>query len=270
MDDYEIMMIDKAKLKIEKSVELHGLENTCISFSGGKDSTVLRHLVKSLYPDIKSIFCNTGVEYDLIVDFVKSFSDVEIIKPKKSFVEVVRKFGFPAISKEQSRFIGDIQNDKVSKKTKDLRLAGGNFSIHKKWKWILDTTDIFLSDKCCYYLKKYPLQRLKYYYFTGERISESNLRRQRYHTCILPKKCIPLRLWKDELIDKYIEHYGLELCSIYNYERRTGCKFCLYGVHLEKRPNRIDRLKFIEPKSYEFAVKLGIVDLMERILKGAV
>lgn len=105
-----------------------------------------------------------------------------------------------------------------------------------------------------------------YYYFTGERIQEGNLRKQRYHTCILPKKCIPLRLWTNKLIEKYIEYYNLNICDVYRTERRTGCKFCLYGIHLEKRPNRIDRLKLIEPKSYEFAKAIGIVDIMENII----
>ena len=34
-----------------------------ISFSGGKDSTVLAHLVHDLYPDVPMVFSNTGLEY---------------------------------------------------------------------------------------------------------------------------------------------------------------------------------------------------------------
>lgn len=265
-NDYEKMLIEKSKQKIQKVIYDKGIENIAISFSGGKDSTVLKHLVESINSNIKSIFCNTGVEYISIVNFVKSFNNVEIIKPKKSFLEVVNKFGYPIISKEQSYYLSDIKNPNVCQKTKDIRLGNGSFSISKKWRFLLDI-DFKISDKCCYYLKKYPLKRLKYYYFTGERIQESNLRKQRYHTCIMPKKCIPLRLWNNELIDKYIKYYNIEICDIYKFERRTGCKFCLYGIHLEKRPNKIDRLKFIEPKSYEFAKSIGIIDVMEKILK---
>jgi 3'-phosphoadenosine 5'-phosphosulfate sulfotransferase (PAPS reductase)/FAD synthetase len=264
-EEYEQMLINKSRLKIEKVIEDKGIENIAVSFSGGKDSTVLKHLVESIDSSIISVFCNTGVEYKSIVDFVNTFDDVKIVEPRIRFPQVIQKYGFPVVSKEQSRYISDVNNSKVCQRMKDIRLGKGNFSISKKWRWLL-YTDIKISDKCCYHLKKAPLKKLGFYYFTGERILESNLRKQRYHTCILPNKCVPLRLWTDELIEKYIKYYNIKICDIYKHESRTGCKFCLYGIQCEKRPNRIDRLKFIEPKSYKFAEKIGIVDLMGKIL----
>lgn len=32
-----------------------------ISFSGGKDSTVLLHIARTLFPDIKAVFIDTGL-----------------------------------------------------------------------------------------------------------------------------------------------------------------------------------------------------------------
>ena len=43
-----------------------------VSFSGGKDSTVLYWLARKIYPDIKAVFCNTGNEYPDIVKFVNN------------------------------------------------------------------------------------------------------------------------------------------------------------------------------------------------------
>lgn len=34
-----------------------------VSFSGGKDSTVLKHIVDSMYDDVPAVFVNTGLEY---------------------------------------------------------------------------------------------------------------------------------------------------------------------------------------------------------------
>ena len=43
-----------------------------VSFSGGKDSTVLYWIAQKIYPDIKAVFCNTGNEYPDIVKFVNN------------------------------------------------------------------------------------------------------------------------------------------------------------------------------------------------------
>lgn len=264
--EYEKMLIENSKRKIKKVIDEKGIENIAISFSGGIDSLVLKHLIESINPNIISIFCNTGVEYNKIVDFVKSFKNVKIVYPKYGFFIIIEKYGFPIISKEQSRYLSDVKNPKVCQKIKDIRLGDGNFKISKKWRWILDT-DIKVSDKCCYYLKKAPLEKEKKYYFTGERIQESNLRKQRYHTCILPNKCIPLRLWNNNLIWKYIYYYNLKVCDIYKYEKRTGCKYCMYGIHREKYPDRIDRLQILEPKSYKICKIKKLIDLKNLIKK---
>lgn len=121
-NEYEQMLINKSKMKIKQVIEEKGIENIAISFSGGKDSTVLKHLVESIEPKIISIFSNTGLEYNSIVSFVRSFNNIKEVKPKKSFIEVINKYGFPAISKEQSRYISDIRNPKVCQKVKDIRL----------------------------------------------------------------------------------------------------------------------------------------------------
>jgi 3'-phosphoadenosine 5'-phosphosulfate sulfotransferase (PAPS reductase)/FAD synthetase len=267
--DYETMLINKTILTIKKYLEIH--DNTALSFSGGKDSTVLLYIIRNMMGlNIPCVFCNTGVEFNSIIDFVKTFKDITWVKPIMSFTQVIKKYGYPVISKEQSQYIYDIRNPNCCEKTKNIRLAKkGNFRLSNKWRFLLDT-NIKISSYCCYHLKKAPLKKLKFKYITGERIVESNLRKQRYHTCILPNKCVPLRLWSDELIDKFIRKNNINICDIYKYERSTGCKFCLYGIHLEKNPDRIDRLKIIEPASYTFAKKIGLVRVRNIVKGGAI
>lgn len=50
-----------------------------VSFSGGKDSTVLLDIARKIYPEIPAVFSNTGLEYPEIRKFA-----------------IQRKFGFQA------------------------------------------------------------------------------------------------------------------------------------------------------------------------------
>lgn len=77
----------------------------CVSFSGGKDSTVLLHTARQIYPDIPAVFSNTGLEYSSIQRFVKSWDNVDIVVPKMRFDEVVSTYGYPLIGKEVAEAI---------------------------------------------------------------------------------------------------------------------------------------------------------------------
>ena len=70
-----------------------------VSFSGGKDSTVLLHIAREVRPDIEAVFVNTGLEYPEIQKFVKTFDNVTILRPKMRFDEVIKKYGYPIIGK---------------------------------------------------------------------------------------------------------------------------------------------------------------------------
>ena len=91
--------------RITEWVEEYGEDGVYVSFSGGKDSTVLLHIARKLYPYLKAVFVDTGLEYPEIREFVKTFENVDWLKPKMSFKQVIEKYGYPFISKEVSECV---------------------------------------------------------------------------------------------------------------------------------------------------------------------
>lgn len=76
------------------------------------------HLVRQIYPDVKAVYCDTGLEYPEIKNFVKSCTNVEIIRPELSFKEVIKTYGYPIISKGAIQSIERVRsNDGYNKRT---------------------------------------------------------------------------------------------------------------------------------------------------------
>lgn len=96
------MKIKLTQSRIRQWVNEFGEDGVYISFSGGKDSTVLLDIIRKMYPSIKAVYVDTGLEYPEIKQFVKSFDNVEIIRPEMVFKDVIVKYGYPMISKEVS------------------------------------------------------------------------------------------------------------------------------------------------------------------------
>lgn len=100
---------------------LHYNGQIYVSFSGGKDSTVLLDLTRRIFPDTKAVFVNTGLEYPEIRKFALSRENVEELRPRWgrnakdyghkpgdiiTFHETVSIYGYPIISKAVSNAIG--------------------------------------------------------------------------------------------------------------------------------------------------------------------
>ena len=93
------------KDRIRGWVREFGEDGVYVSFSGGKDSTVLLHMVREEFPNIPAVFVDVPTQYPELKQFAQTFDNVEILKPKMSFMQVCEKYGFPLISKEVSRTV---------------------------------------------------------------------------------------------------------------------------------------------------------------------
>lgn len=276
-----------------------------VSFSGGKDSTVLLDLCRRVYPDIEAVFVDTGLEYPEIRDFVKSIENVTWIKPEMNFREVISKYGYPVISKEASQAISGARKGwksmqaKLDGTSKDKNGNKSSFN-QQKYKYLLDSP-FLISHECCGEMKKKPFK--KFNKLTGKMpiigtmASESSLRKSAWlrQGCnafdgVSPKSQ-PLSFWTEQDILQYINLVNLPYCSIYgdiipdvewnentknNTKKlkltgltRTGCMFCMFGVHLEKEPNRFQRMKETHPKMWDYCIReengLGIGKVLDFI-----
>ena len=254
-----------------------------ISFSGGKDSTVLLDIArnKALIPDAKLIpgfFADTGLEYPEIRDFVKTIDNITWEKPKLNFREVIEKYGYPIISKEQSRYLSDIQTSN-SEKLRSIRINGNKWGmgkISKKWLFLIDAP-FKISQKCCDKLKKYPAhqyeKKTKRHPMIGSTVEESFMRRETYlrfgcnaYDTKRPVS-MPMAFWTEKDVWDYINKYNLPYSRIYDMGyKRTGCMFCMYGIQSEPTPNRFQTMEKTHPKIYNYCIEnLGIGNVLDFI-----
>lgn len=83
------LKVQMTKRRIVEWISHYGEEGVYIGFSGGKDSTVLLHIVRSVCPSLPAVFVDTGLEFPEIRTFVKTFENVEWLKPEMTFKQVI-------------------------------------------------------------------------------------------------------------------------------------------------------------------------------------
>ena len=243
-----------------------------ISFSGGKDSTILRDIALRLYPELPVVFSNTTNELAEVVKFVKTIPNVITVTPKLNFRQVLEKYGFPLVSKEISQKSDELKrtHGKITRIKRAFGDVKGNGKMSDKWQYLAEEK-FDVTHKCCSILKKDPLEKWAKKQGLKPIIAlmgdESNLRQQlKLYGEDDGKKVYPFLKtdWEEEDIWAYASMKGIRFAECY-YDRiiqvghvptiikarkRTGCEYCGFGVTLEKE-DRFARSKLTSPKRFE-------------------
>lgn len=287
--------IAKTKLRILDVINEFGINGVYVPVSGGKDSTVLSHIVEQVQKewgipkeDIPRVNSNTGNEYDEVLKAARELSDIEV-RPKMTLYEVLTNEGYPVASKKTSRMLRDIQNPTGKNDTTiKLYLTGikadgsksKSFKLAERWKPFINS-DVKCSERCCDILKKEPMKRYEEETgripLIGTMAAEGGARKNGYLktgcNAFHIGKSMPIGFWTEQDILEYILLYNIKIPSVYGDivrgkdgklsttgEKRTGCVFCTFGVQMEKGENRFQRLKKLDPKKYNFCINGGEVN----------
>ena len=265
-----------------------------ISFSGGKDSTVLLHLVRELYPDVPAMFVDTGLEFPEIRKHVKTYDNVIITRPRIPFKKVIKECGYPVISKDVSNRIRYAKkgsqwaiNAMNGLEADGTRRENAFKKNYMKYKYLLDAP-FKVSNQCCEILKETPARKFerknKLKPFIGLMATESRRRKAAYLQvgCNVfegkLKSSRPLMVWTEQDVLQYIKEFNIPYASVYGEiietskglvttgESRTGCMFCMFGIHLDKGENKFQRMAKTHPKQYDYCInKLGLGEVLDYI-----
>lgn len=266
MEDFELTLFDRLEVikTINKQYDLEN--NSYISFSGGKDSTILHYLIDLALPNnnIPRVFIDTGIEYNLIKEFAYSFKEDKrfiYLKPTQNIKNILNEYGYPFKSKEHSLKIGEYQKGCRSSYVLKYKNGDNSFSCPKQLLYQFDDDfKLKLSDKCCHMLKKQPIknwqkQNNRKITLTGMRKEEKGQRTKL--SCIVTDKeknlikFHPLAVVSEDWEEWFIKKYNIKLCKLY-YEpfnfKRTGCKGCPLSLDLQKQ---LDIMQKLLPNEYK-------------------
>lgn len=278
----EFLLQDRIQ-KIQQIIRKYGEENFYLSFSGGKDSTVLSALLDMAIPDnkIPRVYANTGIEYRLILEFVERERErphpweLIILKPKIPIKPMLEEEGYPLKSKMHSKILGEYQrlgNCKTVVKYLGNSVDGESFrSTFLVCPQILkyqfsEDFKIKVSDKCCLRMKEKPLTEWakansRTYFISGITRAEGG-RRFRAECLVFENEKLkafqPLAPITEDWEDWFIETYNIEISEIYkppyNFTR-TGCKGCPFAIELQQELDTLERFFPAERKQCEIIWK---------------
>lgn len=247
--NFDLILFDRIE-KIKQINELKDLENNAyLSFSGGKDSTVLHYLLDIALPNnkIPRLYINTGIEYSDIRKYVfqlaKTDNRIIIINSNVNIKNMLETEGYPFKSKEHSLKVSEYKKGSTAVNIIKYKEGTDRYSCPQILKYqYTDAFKLKISNKCCYKLKKeiahkWQVDNNKSIVLTGMRASEGGQRSNLSCLTSNGTKFHPLVVVDNDFMDQFIETYNIKLCRLYyppfNF-KRTGCKGCPFNINLQE------------------------------------
>lgn len=270
--EFEFILFDRIE-KIKSINEQYNLEdNSYIAFSGGKDSRILHQLVDLALPNnhIPRVFSNTGIEYQLMVKYVKNLAlnddRIIILAQTKNIRRTLEEYGYPFKSKEHSEKLSIYQSKVFKSKTVYKYLKVKDFGCPSILKYQFNPNfKLKISKKCCLKLKKELSDRWakdnnRKIKLTGIRKEEGGQRATRGSCTIFKENNLksfnPLFVIDNEFEEEFIKRYNIRLCDLYyppyNF-KRTGCKGCPFNLNLQEDLIKLNQLL---PNEYKQCINL--------------
>ena len=277
--DNDFILMDRIQ-KIRQIINKYGEANFYISYSGGKDSNVLSALIDMALPDnkIPRVYCNTGIEYKAIVDFVKAKVAADdrfvIVAPKIPIKKMLEEKGYPFKSKFHSRNVAmyrrkGADNVTIARYLKRDETIDKYYTANTCPKALEyqftenDGLNFTISDKCCHELKVNPLTEYqkahnKTIKIIGIMADEGG--RRSFHKgggCAVFNAKNQLHTFKPlypitkDWEDWFVKAYNIELPILYYPPYlfdRTGCKGCPFALDLQ---HELDTLIAYFPAEYK-------------------
>lgn len=276
--DYELLLFDRIEVIRSVNAQYNLENNAYLSFSGGKDSTVLHYLLDLAIPgnSIPRVYINTGIEYNDVVDYVKTLakqdSRIEVVDSKKNIKKILDEYGYPFKSKEHSLRVEQFNKGSnanfIKKYLRKTDYKGGYVCPKKLLYQFQEKGKYHYSNHCCDKLKKkvaveWQRKNNRTIVLTGMRSDEGG-NRKKIKDCILTdkkgnlKKFHPLLVVDENFLNEFIKRNKIRLCKLYYppfYFKRTGCKGCPYAIDLEEELQKMEIYLPTERKQCEWIWK---------------
>lgn len=232
---------------------LNGHDHPVVCWSGGKDSTVVLHLVRQYTPQVPVIFVDVGVEFPETAAFVNSLSsswdlNLTIVKPKEgeTFWDVATKYGWPIFGKSiASNVERAVRSGNIRPQMSSLETLLAQHNAH-------------ISARCSRFIRVRPSKRVERRLtadlkFLGMRASESRGRARlwadygdHYYVKRYYKrregiwKASPISIWTEDDIWHYHDMHDIPHCALYDQGYPgNGCWTCAMGF----RHGQLKRLR---------------------------